>query len=128
MQALIGAAIFNATPLWVWHEQSVAMLRCFFVCACFSLEVTLEEFKFKSPTSGQLGVVSLNTLWRFELFGNLSIFLHEHYISLWLCWSYVSVFYTGDKRVVKLYLKSKETGKRFASVDFVFYNCSVHQS
>uniref|UniRef100_A0A803XY63 Sema domain-containing protein n=1 Tax=Meleagris gallopavo TaxID=9103 RepID=A0A803XY63_MELGA len=32
------------------------------------------------------------------------------------------------KRVVKLYLKSKETGKKFASVDFVFYNCSVHQS
>ncbi|XP_034513148.1 plexin-A1 [Ailuropoda melanoleuca] len=34
----------------------------------------------------------------------------------------------GDQRVVKLYLKSKETGKKFASVDFVFYNCSVHQS
>uniref|UniRef100_A0A8C9VCC8 Plexin-A1 n=1 Tax=Scleropages formosus TaxID=113540 RepID=A0A8C9VCC8_SCLFO len=34
----------------------------------------------------------------------------------------------GDMRVVKLYLKSKETGKKFASVDFVFYNCSVHQS
>uniref|UniRef100_A0A8C8FTI6 Sema domain-containing protein n=1 Tax=Oncorhynchus tshawytscha TaxID=74940 RepID=A0A8C8FTI6_ONCTS len=34
----------------------------------------------------------------------------------------------GDKRTVKLYLKSKETGKKFASVDFVFYNCSVHQS
>ncbi|KAG8435909.1 hypothetical protein GDO86_007125 [Hymenochirus boettgeri] len=34
----------------------------------------------------------------------------------------------GDKRVVKLYLKSKETGKKFANVDFVFYNCSVHQS
>ncbi|VTJ92368.1 Hypothetical predicted protein, partial [Marmota monax] len=33
-----------------------------------------------------------------------------------------------DQRVVKLYLKSKETGKKFASVDFVFYNCSVHQS
>uniref|UniRef100_A0A8C8FQE9 Plexin-A1 n=1 Tax=Oncorhynchus tshawytscha TaxID=74940 RepID=A0A8C8FQE9_ONCTS len=35
---------------------------------------------------------------------------------------------TRDKRTVKLYLKSKETGKKFASVDFVFYNCSVHQS
>ncbi|XP_032376240.1 plexin-A1 isoform X2 [Etheostoma spectabile] len=34
----------------------------------------------------------------------------------------------GDRRVIKLYLKSKETGKKFASVDFVFYNCSVHQS
>uniref|UniRef100_A0AAY4ESB7 Plexin-A1 n=1 Tax=Denticeps clupeoides TaxID=299321 RepID=A0AAY4ESB7_9TELE len=34
----------------------------------------------------------------------------------------------GDQRVVKLYLKSKETGKKFASVDFVFYNCSVHRS
>ncbi|KAI7794358.1 putative plexin-A1-like [Triplophysa rosa] len=34
----------------------------------------------------------------------------------------------GDKRVVKLHLKSKETGKKFSSVDFVFYNCSVHQS
>ncbi|CAB1354196.1 unnamed protein product, partial [Coregonus sp. 'balchen'] len=34
----------------------------------------------------------------------------------------------GDKRVVKLYLKSKETGKMFASVDFIFYNCSVHAS
>ncbi|XP_068589307.1 plexin-A1-like isoform X1 [Cebidichthys violaceus] len=34
----------------------------------------------------------------------------------------------GDQRVIKLYLKSKETGKKFASVDFVFYNCSVHQS
>uniref|UniRef100_A0A8C0BWQ6 Plexin-A1 n=1 Tax=Buteo japonicus TaxID=224669 RepID=A0A8C0BWQ6_9AVES len=30
--------------------------------------------------------------------------------------------------VPRLYLKSKETGKKFASVDFVFYNCSVHQS
>ncbi|MBN3296487.1 PLXA1 protein, partial [Amia calva] len=42
----------------------------------------------------------------------------------------ISMFYIspGDKRVVKLYLKSKETGKKFASVDFVFYNCSVHQS
>lgn len=36
--------------------------------------------------------------------------------------------HVGDQRVVKLYLKSKETGKKFASVDFVFYNCSVHQS
>uniref|UniRef100_A0A8C7IL90 Plexin-A1 n=1 Tax=Oncorhynchus kisutch TaxID=8019 RepID=A0A8C7IL90_ONCKI len=34
----------------------------------------------------------------------------------------------GDKRMVKLYLKSKETGKTFAGVDFVFYNCSVHSS
>ncbi|KAM3871918.1 plexin-A1-like [Diretmus argenteus] len=34
----------------------------------------------------------------------------------------------GDQRVIKLYLKSKETGKKFASVEFVFYNCSVHQS
>ncbi|CAL1608558.1 unnamed protein product [Knipowitschia caucasica] len=34
----------------------------------------------------------------------------------------------GDRRVVKLFLKSKETGKKFASVDFIFYNCSVHQS
>ncbi|XP_030623517.1 plexin-A1 [Chanos chanos] len=34
----------------------------------------------------------------------------------------------GDKRVVKLHLRSKETGKKFASVDFVFYNCSVHPS
>ncbi|CAB1458873.1 unnamed protein product [Pleuronectes platessa] len=34
----------------------------------------------------------------------------------------------GDRRVIKLYLKSKETGKKFASVDFVFYNCSVHRS
>ncbi|KAM4610656.1 plexin-A1-like [Polymixia lowei] len=34
----------------------------------------------------------------------------------------------GDQRVIKLYVKSKETGKRFASVDFVFYNCSVHTS
>ncbi|XP_041655245.1 plexin-A1-like isoform X2 [Cheilinus undulatus] len=35
---------------------------------------------------------------------------------------------SGDQRVIKLYLKSKETGKKFASVDLVFYNCSVHQS
>lgn len=41
---------------------------------------------------------------------------------------FMYLFNTGDKRVVKLYLKSKETGKKFASVDFVFYNCSVHQS
>ncbi|KAJ8369608.1 hypothetical protein SKAU_G00096360, partial [Synaphobranchus kaupii] len=34
----------------------------------------------------------------------------------------------GDQRVIKLYLKSKETGKKFASVDFIFFNCSVHQS
>ncbi|XP_029361379.1 plexin-A1-like [Echeneis naucrates] len=36
--------------------------------------------------------------------------------------------YQGDQRVIQLYLMSKETGKKFASVDFVFYNCSVHQS
>lgn len=41
-------------------------------------------------------------------------------------WAYTAS--AGDQRVVKLYLKSKETGKKFASVDFVFYNCSVHQS
>uniref|UniRef100_A0A1A8FMT0 Plexin-A1 n=1 Tax=Nothobranchius korthausae TaxID=1143690 RepID=A0A1A8FMT0_9TELE len=34
----------------------------------------------------------------------------------------------GDQRVITLYLKSKETGKKFASVLFIFYNCSVHQS
>ncbi|XP_019718683.1 plexin-A1-like [Hippocampus comes] len=34
----------------------------------------------------------------------------------------------GDRRVIKLYLRSKETGKTFASVDFIFYNCSVHRS
>ncbi|XP_068606167.1 plexin-A1-like [Brachionichthys hirsutus] len=34
----------------------------------------------------------------------------------------------GDQRAIKLYLKSKETGKKFASVDLIFYNCSVHQS
>ncbi|KAJ8371302.1 hypothetical protein SKAU_G00113300 [Synaphobranchus kaupii] len=34
----------------------------------------------------------------------------------------------GDKRVVKLSLKSKETGHKFITSDFVFYNCSVLQS
>ncbi|XP_037832878.1 plexin-A1 isoform X1 [Kryptolebias marmoratus] len=34
----------------------------------------------------------------------------------------------GDQRIIRLYLKSKETGKKFASVLFIFYNCSVHQS
>ncbi|XP_067834818.1 plexin A3-like, partial [Heptranchias perlo] len=34
----------------------------------------------------------------------------------------------GDKRIIKLHLKSKETGKLFAVTYFVFYNCSVHQS
>uniref|UniRef100_A0A8B9LM96 Plexin A3 n=1 Tax=Astyanax mexicanus TaxID=7994 RepID=A0A8B9LM96_ASTMX len=34
----------------------------------------------------------------------------------------------GDKRVVKLSLKSKETGLKFITTDFVFYNCSVLQS
>ncbi|KAJ8265656.1 hypothetical protein COCON_G00147550, partial [Conger conger] len=34
----------------------------------------------------------------------------------------------GGQRAVKLYLKSQETGERFASVDFIFFNCSVHQS
>uniref|UniRef100_A0A8C9SZI4 Plexin A3 n=1 Tax=Scleropages formosus TaxID=113540 RepID=A0A8C9SZI4_SCLFO len=34
----------------------------------------------------------------------------------------------GDKRVVKLSLKSKETGHKFITTDFVFYNCSVLQS
>lgn len=42
--------------------------------------------------------------------------------------TWASTALAGDQRVVKLYLKSKETGKKFASVDFVFYNCSVHQS
>ncbi|XP_016411693.1 plexin A3-like [Sinocyclocheilus rhinocerous] len=34
----------------------------------------------------------------------------------------------GDKRVVKLSLKSKETGLKFISTNFIFYNCSVLQS
>ncbi|XP_072106138.1 plexin-A1-like, partial [Mobula birostris] len=34
----------------------------------------------------------------------------------------------GDKRVIKLHLKSKETNKLFAVTYFVFYNCSVHRS
>uniref|UniRef100_A0A8C2EAX8 Plexin A1a n=1 Tax=Cyprinus carpio TaxID=7962 RepID=A0A8C2EAX8_CYPCA len=34
----------------------------------------------------------------------------------------------GKATRTHLNLKSKETGKKFASVDFVFYNCSVHQS
>nr|XP_061829776.1 plexin-A1-like isoform X2 [Nerophis lumbriciformis] len=34
----------------------------------------------------------------------------------------------GDQRVIKLHLRSKETAKTFASVDFIFYNCSVHRS
>ncbi|KAJ8395075.1 hypothetical protein AAFF_G00035310 [Aldrovandia affinis] len=34
----------------------------------------------------------------------------------------------GDKRVVKLSLKSKETGRKFITTDFIFYNCSVLQS
>lgn len=47
---------------------------------------------------------------------------------LWPWWLSLYLLSAGDQRVVKLYLKSKETGKKFASVDFVFYNCSVHQS
>ncbi|XP_078732617.1 plexin-A1 isoform X1 [Lampetra fluviatilis] len=34
----------------------------------------------------------------------------------------------GDTRVVKLGLRSRETGREFASTDFVFFNCSVHPS
>ncbi|KAG8447287.1 hypothetical protein GDO86_014668 [Hymenochirus boettgeri] len=34
----------------------------------------------------------------------------------------------GASHTVQLHLKSKETGMRFASTDFVFYNCSVLQS
>lgn len=34
----------------------------------------------------------------------------------------------GDKHVVKLSLKSKESGHTFITTDFVFYNCSVLQS
>uniref|UniRef100_UPI00358E64EF plexin-A1-like n=1 Tax=Myxine glutinosa TaxID=7769 RepID=UPI00358E64EF len=34
----------------------------------------------------------------------------------------------GDIRVVKISLRSKETGKEFASTDFVFFNCSIHTS
>lgn len=33
-----------------------------------------------------------------------------------------------DTHVLKLYLKSRETGQKFASVDFTFYNCSIHRS
>ncbi|XP_072422601.1 plexin-A1-like [Chiloscyllium punctatum] len=33
----------------------------------------------------------------------------------------------GDKHVIKLHLKSKETNKFFAVTYFVFYNCSVHR-
>lgn len=34
----------------------------------------------------------------------------------------------GATRTVRLQLLSKETGVRFAGVDFVFYNCSMLQS
>ncbi|EPQ20173.1 Plexin-A3 [Myotis brandtii] len=34
----------------------------------------------------------------------------------------------GATRTVRLQLLSKETGVRFAGTDFVFYNCSFHQS
>ncbi|XP_046895788.1 plexin A3 [Hypomesus transpacificus] len=34
----------------------------------------------------------------------------------------------GDKRIVKLSLKSKETGHKFITTDFIYYNCSVLQS
>ncbi|CAH2275493.1 plexin-A4 isoform X1 [Pelobates cultripes] len=34
----------------------------------------------------------------------------------------------GDHHVVQLQLKSKETGMTFASTNFVFFNCSVHNS
>uniref|UniRef100_A0A3B3T602 Plexin A3 n=1 Tax=Paramormyrops kingsleyae TaxID=1676925 RepID=A0A3B3T602_9TELE len=34
----------------------------------------------------------------------------------------------GDKRVVKLSLRSTETGHKFITTDFIFYNCSVLQS
>ncbi|CAB1336003.1 unnamed protein product [Coregonus sp. 'balchen'] len=34
----------------------------------------------------------------------------------------------GDKRVLKLSLKSKETGHKFITTDFIYYNCSVLQS
>ncbi|KAM4663711.1 plexin-A3 [Discoglossus pictus] len=34
----------------------------------------------------------------------------------------------GATHTAQLYLKSKETGLKFASTDFVFYNCSVLQS
>uniref|UniRef100_S4R7A1 PSI domain-containing protein n=1 Tax=Petromyzon marinus TaxID=7757 RepID=S4R7A1_PETMA len=34
----------------------------------------------------------------------------------------------GDTRVVRLGLRSRETGREFASTDFVFFNCSVHPS
>ncbi|XP_069485730.1 plexin-A4 isoform X3 [Ambystoma mexicanum] len=34
----------------------------------------------------------------------------------------------GDHHTVQLLLRSKETGMTFASTNFVFYNCSVHNS
>lgn len=43
IQTLIGAAIFTATPLWVWRERRVAKLQCFVVCAYVLTEVTLME-------------------------------------------------------------------------------------
>ena len=33
-----------------------------------------------------------------------------------------------DQRVVKLSLKSRETGHEFISTQFIYYNCSVLQS
>lgn len=35
---------------------------------------------------------------------------------------------TGATHTVRLQLLSKETGVKFAGVDFVFYNCSVLRS
>lgn len=118
-RSLIGAAIFNATPLWVWHERCVAKLHCFLVCQCYWCGHTKEM---------RMSLILMrwekNTPWLF-LQLVLIIFTPKGLRFRNIISRLVVV---GDKRVVKLYLKSKETGKKFASVDFVFYNCSVHQS
>lgn len=150
IQTLIGAAIFNATPLWVWHEQCVAKLQCFFVCVCVSsVEVTQVEFLFKVQLCINQYIVLIYiqfvTFITCDEIKFLGMMLFEQSGNKFRCCFslnrsdcedsiilniliFMYLFFAGDKRVVKLYLKSKETGKKFASVDFVFYNCSVHQS
>lgn len=79
-----------------------------------------------------------DVVWCFQ---NAVIWAHAFqylwFVDMWRCenpfWRTASLnvgfrFLSGDQRVIRLYLKSKETGKKFASVLFVFYNCSVHQS
>lgn len=117
------------------------VLLCYRVCLCLCMCVciifwghkwnenlkcdTLQNLLFNVMNTQHTRYIVSQSTYFFQVFVICVICTGLWNVNIFTC---ISSYNSGDKRVVKLYLKSKETGKKFASVDFVFYNCSVHQS